>query len=69
MAYFLVAMAWHMADEGRNEESAFVKQRDETTPGNEWERISRLVDLSGKSGKCAKDTSRMRSILIQVRAC
>ena len=67
---------WHTQNEAKkrdrdaankSEESAFVEQRDETTPGSEWERVSRLVDLSSKSTRvCTKDTSRLKSLLIQV---
>ena len=68
---------WHAQNEAKkrdrdaankSEESAFVEQRDETTPGSEWERVGRLVDLSSKSTRvCTKDTSRLKSLLIQLK--
>jgi len=48
------------------EEAAFIAKRDETTPGNEWERVAFLLDLTG-SKKTVKDTSRMKSMLIQLK--
>lgn len=48
-------------------EAEFVKERDETTPGNEWERISRLCDFNPKYNKNIKDVSKMRSLLLQLK--
>jgi len=48
-------------------EAEFVKERDETTPGNEWERISRLCDFNPKNNKNTKDVSKLRSILLQLK--
>lgn len=48
-------------------EAEFVKERDETTPGNEWERISRLCDFNPKSNKNTKDVSKLRSLLLQLK--
>jgi len=48
-------------------EAEFVKERDETTPGNEWERISRLCDFNPKNNKNVKDVSKMRSLLLQLK--
>jgi len=48
-------------------EAEFVKERDETTPGNEWERISRLCDFNPKNNKNTKDVSKLRSLLLQLK--
>ena len=52
-----VASAWKQAARTAEEEAAFIAKRDETTPGNEWERVAFLLDLTG-SKKTVKDTSR-----------
>jgi len=53
----------------RDAEDVFVNERDEKKPGGEWERIGRLCDFNPKSsrGAGAKDISRMRSILLQLK--
>jgi len=52
----------------RDSEDAFVTERDEKKPGGEWERICRLCDFNPKSTpRGAKDVSRMRSILLQLK--
>lgn len=52
----------------RDSEDAFVSERDEKKPGGEWERICRLCDFNPKSSRAnAKDVSRMRSILLQLK--
>eukprot|EP01137_Pigoraptor_chileana_P000474 Opistho-2@36740 len=51
----------------REAERAFVAERDEVIPGGEWERIARLVDFNPKGTKNSKDTSRLRSILLQLK--
>jgi len=48
-------------------EAEFVKERDETTPGSEWERISRLCDFNPKNNKNIKDVSKLRSLLLQLK--
>jgi len=48
-------------------EAEFVKERNETTPGNEWERISRLCDFNPKNNKNTKDVSKLRSLLLQLK--
>ena len=55
------------ATRNAEDEAAFIAKRDETTPGNEWERVAFLLDLTG-SKKGAKDTSRMKSMLIQLKS-
>lgn len=51
----------------RENEDAFVQQRDERKPGGEWERVCRLCDFNPKSSRNAKDITRMRSILLQLK--
>eukprot|EP00053_Salpingoeca_punica_P020535 m.211832 g.211832 ORF g.211832 m.211832 type:complete len:167 (+) comp18982_c0_seq1:100-600(+) len=52
----------------KNEENEFIKLRDETTPGNEWERVGRLVDFTAnKVAYRTRDVSRMRTILISLK--
>ncbi|XP_021374941.1 clathrin light chain A-like isoform X4 [Mizuhopecten yessoensis] len=48
-------------------EEAFVKDRDETQPGGEWEKICRLCEFNPKNSKNTKDVSRMRGILLQLK--
>uniref|UniRef100_UPI00358F5DB5 clathrin light chain A-like isoform X1 n=1 Tax=Myxine glutinosa TaxID=7769 RepID=UPI00358F5DB5 len=48
-------------------EEAFVQDRDEESPGTEWERVARLCDFNPKSTKQSKDVSRMRSIIISLK--
>jgi len=49
------------------EEEQFVKDRDDTNPGSEWERVSKLCDFNPKAGKGSKDVSRMRSSLLHLK--
>ncbi|XP_042196061.1 clathrin light chain A isoform X2 [Callorhinchus milii] len=51
----------------RAAEEAFVEDRDEDTPGTEWERVARLCDFNPKTSKQSKDVSRMRSVLISLK--
>lgn len=51
----------------RTAEAAFIEERDTDVPGQEWERITRLVDFNPKSSKHSKDVSRLRSILLQLK--
>ena len=51
----------------RENEDAFVQQRDERKPGGEWERVCRLCDFNPKSSRNCKDITRMRSILLQLK--
>jgi len=48
-------------------EEQFVKDRDNSTPGSEWERVSRLCDFNPKASKGSKDVSRMRSSLLHLK--
>lgn len=51
----------------REAEAAFVLERDESTPGHEWEKICRLCEFNPKHSRNTKDVSRMRSILLQLK--
>jgi clathrin light chain A len=51
----------------RENEDAFVQQRDERKPGGEWERVCRQCDFNPKGSRNTKDVSRMRSILLQLK--
>ncbi|KAJ8020208.1 Clathrin light chain A [Holothuria leucospilota] len=51
----------------RAAEEAFIKERDEITPGQEWERIARLCDFNPKNNKNTKDVTRLRSILLHLK--
>ncbi|XP_048726987.1 clathrin light chain A-like [Ostrea edulis] len=51
----------------RTAEDAFVKDRDTTQPGGEWEKICRLCEFNPKNSKNTKDVSRLRSILLQLK--
>jgi len=54
-------------EKNRAEEEQFVKDRDDTNPGSEWERVSKLCDFNPKAGKGSKDVSRMRSSLLHLK--
>ncbi|VDI16705.1 Hypothetical predicted protein [Mytilus galloprovincialis] len=54
-------------ENNRASEAAFVKERDETQPGGEWEKICRLCEFNPKNSKNMKDVSRFRSILLQLK--
>lgn len=51
----------------RKAEEQFVKERDQTNPGSEWERVSKLCDFNPKVAKGNKDVSRMRSSLLHLK--
>ncbi|XP_064200036.1 clathrin light chain A-like isoform X2 [Anguilla rostrata] len=51
----------------RAAEEAMVSEMDEGNPGTEWERVAHLCDFNPKTGKQAKDVSRMRSVLISLK--
>jgi hypothetical protein len=55
----------------RREADEFLKSRDDTTAGGtSWERISKLVDLSGKGAKggaSGSEKQRFREILVSLR--
>lgn len=52
----------------RNAEMEYVNERDTEVPtGQEWDRISRMCDFNPKASRGTKDTSRMRSIILQLK--
>jgi len=51
----------------RNAEKEWIAERDAETPGQEWEKIARMCDFNPKAARNTKDTSRMRSILLQLK--
>ncbi|XP_013787117.1 clathrin light chain B-like isoform X2 [Limulus polyphemus] len=52
----------------RNAEMEYVNERDTQVPtGQEWDRISRMCDFNPKASRGTKDTSRMRSIILQLK--
>ncbi|XP_065174881.1 clathrin light chain A-like [Sycon ciliatum] len=53
--------------DNRSAEEAFIRERDEDTPGSEWERVARFVDFNPKNSKNTKDVARMRSILLHLK--
>ncbi|XP_065184401.1 clathrin light chain B-like isoform X1 [Sycon ciliatum] len=53
--------------DNRAAEEAFIRERDEDTPGSEWERVARFCDFNPKNSKSTKDAARMRSILLHLK--
>jgi len=52
----------------RKEAEAFLAGREDTSVGGtSWERIARLVDLSGRGGKGAEGKERFREVLVGLR--
>ncbi|TRY72035.1 hypothetical protein TCAL_01127 [Tigriopus californicus] len=54
-------------NENRATEQNFVAEMNEITPGTEWERVHKLCDFNQKTSRNHKDTSRLRSILLQLK--
>lgn len=54
-------------ESNRLAEAEFIKERDQSTPGSEWERVSKLCDFNPKGAKGTKDVTRMRSSLLQLK--
>ncbi|XP_071110888.1 clathrin light chain A-like isoform X2 [Haliotis cracherodii] len=54
-------------ENNRAAETAFIKERDESIPGAQWEKICRLCEFNPKNVKSTKDVSRMRSMLLQLK--
>jgi len=52
----------------RTSEREFIIERDAVEPGAEWERITKLCEFNPKNAKNAKDVSRLRSMLLQLKA-
>ena len=55
-------------ESNREDEKEFVFN--DISPGTEWERVTKLCDFSGKNANknSTKDMSRMKSILINLKA-
>jgi len=51
----------------KNAEKEWIAERDLDTPGQEWEKIARMCDFNPKSSRNTRDTTRMRSILLQLK--
>ncbi|XP_013787181.1 clathrin light chain-like isoform X2 [Limulus polyphemus] len=52
----------------RNAEKEYIDEEDTQRPGGpEWERIARMCDFNPKTSRGTKDTSRMRSIILQLK--
>ena len=54
------------ATENRNTEAQYVQERDAAMIADSWDSVCKLVDLKEKAGQ-EVDTSRMRSLLIQLK--
>jgi len=52
----------------RTSEQEFIVERDAAEPGAEWERITKLCEFNPKNAKNAKDVSRLRSMLLLLKA-
>ncbi|XP_015786023.1 clathrin light chain isoform X2 [Tetranychus urticae] len=51
----------------KNAEKEWIAERDAESPGQDWEKIARMCDFNPKASRNSKDTSRMRSILLQLK--
>lgn len=51
----------------RSAEKQWVEERDQVDPSLDWEKIAKMCDFNPKSARNAKDTSRLRSILVQLK--
>jgi len=51
----------------RESEMEFVAEVNDIKPGTEWERVNKLVDFNNKHAKNTKDTTRMKSIMLQLK--
>jgi len=51
----------------RESEMEFVAEVNDIKPGTEWERVNKLVDFNSKHAKNTKDTTRMKSIMLQLK--
>lgn len=52
----------------RASEAEIIASRDAAQVGHEWERVAKLCDFNPKANKNTKDVTRMRSILLQLKA-
>ena len=53
--------------ENRTAEKEWVAERDVEDTGREWDKIANMCDFNPKSTRNSKDTSRLRSILLQLK--
>lgn len=44
-----------------------MAEMNDIEPGTEWDRVHKLCDFNQKTSRNTKDTSRMRSILLQLK--
>ena len=51
----------------REAQEEFLKECQEQKPGAQWEKICKLCDFNPKSNRNLKDTSRMRSLFLQLK--
>ncbi|XP_053204958.1 clathrin light chain-like [Panonychus citri] len=57
-----------LKESNRQAEADWVAERDAAVPGKEWEKVARMCDFNPKPNqKNVKDTSRMKSILLQLK--
>ena len=65
---FILKLIWfcfiHLS---RNAEKEWIEERDAETAGQEWEKIAKMCDFNSKAARNSKDTSRMRSIMLQLK--
>ena len=48
-------------------EKEWIQERDQEETGQDWEKVKKLCDFNSKTVKHVKDTSRLRSILVQTK--
>lgn len=53
--------------QNRAAEKEWIAERDNEQPGQAWEKISRMCDFNPKTSRNNRDTSRMRSMLLQLK--
>jgi len=51
----------------KSAEKEWIAERDAEQPGQEWERIANMCDFNPKTARNSKDTSRMKSIILQLK--
>lgn len=51
----------------REAQEVFLAENTEQKPGQQWEKICKLCDFNPKNNRNCKDTSRMRSIFLQLK--
>ncbi|KAI7685370.1 Clathrin light chain, partial [Sarcoptes scabiei] len=53
--------------QNRSAEKEWIAERDNDQPGQAWEKINRMCDFNPKTSRNNRDTSRMRSMLLQLK--